>query len=70
MITICDHDWNPGKEVDVGTRVELSPGTDRWMRGDPFGSIVSLTPKGLVRVKLDRSGQTLSFRPDLLRVSR
>lgn len=47
-----------------GDRVQLHPGTDRWMMGDRYGEIVGVANResGLVyRVKLDKSGKTLSF---------
>lgn len=45
-----------GKEYSIGDRVELHPGTDLWMRGARFGTVVgaSLTPKDRVRVELDK----------------
>jgi len=47
-----------------GDRVQLHPGTDRWMMGDRFGNVTSVRKKdGAVRVKLDRSGKSLWFRP-------
>jgi hypothetical protein len=52
-------------------RVELHPGTDRWMMGDRYGDAVSVIGsgkhKGHVRVKLDKSGKTLRFHPDNVR---
>jgi hypothetical protein len=50
----------------VGERVQLHhPGTDRWMRGDKYGEIVSIVRGGKkVRVKLDRSGQTVTLSVD------
>ena len=47
----------------VGKRVELSPATDAWMRGDRYGEVVGVTAK-YVRVKLDKSGQTVRLHPD------
>lgn len=44
--------------------VELHPATDRWMRGDKFGTVVGHTPAGNVRIKLKASGKTLIFHPD------
>jgi len=43
--------------VRVGDHVELHPGTDRWMRGDKFGTVTSVSKAG-VGVRFDRSGQT------------
>lgn len=48
--------------VKVGDRVELHPATDRWIRGDRFGTVAKIGRK-YVHVKLDRSGQTLPFPP-------
>lgn len=53
-----------------GDRVELHPATDRWMMGDRFGVVVGTKrprrgPIGFlaIKVKLDKSGQTLAFHP-------
>jgi len=45
-----------GNGYDVGDRVELHPGSDLWMRGAKFGTVVgaSLTHYDRVRVRLDR----------------
>lgn len=43
-----------------GQRVDLHPGTDRWMMGDPWGRVVSVT-KDTVLVQLYRSGDTRRF---------
>jgi hypothetical protein len=56
----------------IGKRVELRPATDRWMRGDKYGVIVSVLKRirhyidprdprnGLTfRVKMDRSWQII-----------
>ena len=46
--------------MDIGTRVEMHPRTDRWMRGDRFGEIVKVVvpnSDGVVQVKLDKSGK-------------
>jgi len=52
-------------EFADGQRVELHPGTDQWMMGDRFGSVVRTAKKtGLVHVKMDRSGRTLKCSPD------
>jgi hypothetical protein len=56
--------------MNIGDRVQLHPGTDRWMMGDRYGTIVG---KGrsrigyvIWRVKLDFSGKTLRFCEQLL----
>ena len=55
----------------AGTRVQTHPATCAWMRGDRYGTVVGRTRGYLhdtqvygVRVKLDRSGRTLTFHPD------
>ena len=44
-----------GNGYTVGDRVELHPGTDLWMRGARYGTVVrlSLTPSDRVHVELD-----------------
>lgn len=50
-----------------GQRVQTHPATNSWMRGDRFGEVVQVG-RTLVRVKMDRSGLTISFSPkDLVR---
>lgn len=49
----------------VGERVQLHPGTDRWMMGDRYGEVVKVTSQ-YVHVKLDKSGKTLKFSEDRL----
>jgi hypothetical protein len=44
----------------VGERVQLHPGTNRWMMGDRYGEVVKVT-REYVHVKLDKSGKTLKF---------
>ena len=45
-----------GNGYNVGDRVELHPGTDLWMRGARYGTVVgmSLTSKDRVRVEVDK----------------
>ena len=44
----------------VGKRVEIHPGTDRWMMGDRYGEVSGLSANALnVRVKLDKSGKSI-----------
>ena len=45
-----------------GQRVQLHPGTDRWMMGDRYGIVIKMGRR-LVHVKLDVSGQTRKFHP-------
>jgi hypothetical protein len=49
-------------EFVVGNRVQLAPHTDRWMRGDRFGTIVKVTHK-LVHVKMDKSEHLAKLHP-------
>ena len=51
------------EQFKVGDRVELHPATDRWIRGDRFGT-VSKIGRRYVHVKLDRSGDTRQFSPE------
>lgn len=44
-----------------GKRVQLHPGTDRWMMGDRYGTVQGLGRlSGTYRVKMDRSGDTIT----------
>jgi hypothetical protein len=47
----------------VGDRVELSPATDWWMRGDRFGEVVKIG-RFYLHVKLDRSELIHKFVPE------
>ncbi len=49
----------------IGTRIELHPATDTWMRGDRYGTVIKVGRKW-VHVKMDRSKRTLRFSPDLV----
>lgn len=52
------------QQVHILQRVELHPGTDAWMKGDRFGTILKLDEiKNLVHVKMDRSGKVLRLTP-------
>lgn len=51
------------EQFTVGDRVELHPATDRWMRGDRFGTVVKLGRR-YVHVAMDRSGQTVKVAPE------
>ena len=50
----------------IGTRVQLSPATDWWMRGARYGEIVKIGKSGMVHVKLDATGRTIRIHGDLL----
>lgn len=58
----------------IGRRVELHPATDRWMRGDRYGTIVGVSKRSrsylnprdprngrTFTVLMDRSGKRLRF---------
>ena len=44
-----------GTRYDTGDRVEIHPGTDLWMQGARYGTVVgsSLTPDDRVHVEMD-----------------
>jgi len=44
-----------GNGYNTGDRVELHPGTDLWMRGARYGTVIgsSITPNDRVKVELD-----------------
>lgn len=59
-----------GNGYDIGDRVELHPGTDLWMRGARYGTVVrvSATPADRVHVELDRlPGRTFAGSEDTFR---
>ena len=43
----------------IGDRVEIHPGTDLWMRGVRYGTVVglSITPNDRVHVQMDKAGK-------------
>lgn len=47
-----------GSTYNVGDRIEIHPGTDLWMSGARFGTVVgtSLTPSDRVKVVMDKTG--------------
>lgn len=49
-------------EMNPGDRVELHPATDRWMRGDRFGTVEKIGRK-YIHVRMDRSGQLARVLP-------
>ena len=49
--------------MKIGTRIELHPSLDRWMRGDRFGTVVRVLNDGRAEVKMDKSGQTTRVSP-------
>lgn len=52
----------------MSDRIEIHPATDRWMAGDRFGSVIGYRKdkagKEIYRVKMDRSGKTISVHED------
>ena len=58
-----------GNGYDIGDRVEIHPGTDLWMRGARFGTVVgsSLTPADRVHVKLDKLSHKVCGHEDTFR---
>ena len=70
--------WQTIEQQNNGRRVELSPATDDWMRGDRFGEIVKTTmgsrnmldPRDsanvYVHVKLDKSAMVRRFHESLI----
>lgn len=53
------------EEIQIGNRVQVSPATDAWMRGDRYGEVTGVGKK-YVHIKMDRSGRTLKFSPELI----
>ena len=50
--------------MEIGTRVELHPATDEFMKGDRYGTITRVfhgNTIDLYKVKLDKSGKTPVF---------
>jgi hypothetical protein len=46
----------------VGERVQTHPATDRWMRGDRWGTVTRVGRR-LVHVKMDVSGHVAKLHP-------
>jgi hypothetical protein len=53
---------NPLNQKLKGQRVQLHPATDDWMRGDRFGTIVTVG-REFYTVRLDKSGKKKRFHP-------
>lgn len=56
MLTITDYE---GNQVGIGSRVELHPATDLWMRGARYGTIDRLKEDNgtlVAMVRMDHSG--------------
>lgn len=53
-----------------GTRVELHPATNAWMKGDRYGEVLGEGKnQSIIRVKMDKSGKTLSvLHANILRI--
>ncbi len=45
--------------MQVGSRVQIPPYTDRWMMGDRYGVVTKLTP-GVPRVRNLKAGVTMA----------
>lgn len=45
-----------GSQYHIGSRVELHPGTDLWMRGARYGVVIgsSITERDRVKIQLDK----------------
>jgi hypothetical protein len=50
-------------EFKIGERVQLHPATDRWMRGDRYGTVVYVG-RLWVKVSMVRSGQVIRVKPE------
>jgi len=50
------HTGYDGNGYGIGDRVEIHPGTDLWIRGARYGTVVgsSLTPLDRVKVEMDK----------------
>ena len=59
-----------GVSYALGDRVEIHPGTDYWMRGARYGTVVrvSLTPKDRVHVQLDKVAGAIAGTADTFRL--
>ncbi len=53
------------KDFKVGQRVQAHPGTDTWMRGDRFGTVVKIGSRH-VHVHMNVSDRTIKFSPENL----
>lgn len=60
-----------GNSVGVGSRVELHPGMDLWMRGAKYGTI-TMSRKGKPCVRMDHKGvrKLVCVIPDNIRRTR
>jgi hypothetical protein len=66
--TIASPDRDPNGSMFIlgqGSRVQLHPACDRWMRGDRFGTVRKITRRS-IHVKMDRSRQTIRVPFDLV----
>ena len=62
--------------IEEGSRVEISPATDLWMRGDRYGTVVSVPRSALeamderharIRVRMDKTGRVVTGSGDTFR---
>lgn len=57
-----------GTAYGVDDRVEIHPGTDFWIRGARFGTVVRITPRDRVHVRLDRVSGTVAGTAETFRL--
>lgn len=62
------HGSYEGPRFGKGDRVELHPGTDAWMMGDRYGTVVKQARTGTVSVAMDRSGKTRKLHPERVNI--
>ena len=56
---------NKPRDFEVGQRVQAHPATDRWMRGDRFGTVEEVGTR-FVWVRFDLSGDLVKLDASLL----
>jgi hypothetical protein len=57
-----------GIAYGLGDRVEIHPASDFWMRGARFGTVVGVTPKDRVHVRLDKVSGKVVGKADTFRL--
>ena len=59
-----------GSTYNIGSRVELHPGMDLWMRGARFGTVIGSKPDNCALVQLDKlPNRRVSCSADMLRAA-
>jgi hypothetical protein len=53
------------QDFRVGERVQLHPATDRWMRGQRYGTVAHIG-RNIVYVNIDKGGEEIPIHPDNL----